>query len=258
MSAPLLRRMMLCLAAFALFGGAARAEVLVFKTGYTLSYLGMPLGRAEFTAKFGGDRFALKASLASSELSGYFDAVRAQMSASGRFQDGSVRPDKYVMVYKIAKQRRQTTILFGKDGRAEAETLPALNRRRNWVAPASDDLHEVADPLSATLLRTDRADAVCRRTIRFFDGELRADVALSPAGTEMWNGLQAVACNARFLPVSGYRRDGDAIAYLRDSSAISLVFAPLRGTGTYAPVRASIATGIGTFYIDASADDAMN
>jgi len=86
---------------------------------------------------------------------------------------------------------------------------------------------------------------VCNRTIRIYDGEMRADLRLAPAGA---SGGQ-VTCSAKFEPVAGYRPSRSALKYLRDRSRITIAFAPLADTGFYAPVDASIGTQVGTVRI---------
>lgn len=233
--------------------GLAAAKPQVFKSGYTVSYLGFTLARSEISSSFEGDRYAIRGRLSSSGLASFFDSTTGGMKVSGRIGAKRAYPELYVVSYKTDEKKKRTIIRFGGNRVTETENVPPLRKRKNWVAVSAADLDDVSDPISGTLLRARKAGEVCGQTIRLFDGEMRLDLRLSPEGTEDWNGVEAVTCKARFVPVSGYRRDKRAIAFLRDRSDITIAFARLGTLDIYAPVRASIGTEIGTVTVSADA-----
>ena len=104
--------------------------------------------------------------------------------------------------------------------------------------------------MAALLIPADGPGGVCDRTVRLFDGELRADLKLTfvaagraPAGAQEG---QTVTCRLGFHPVAGYRKDKRALKFLKSRSRMSVVFAEVGKTGIYAPVHATIGTEIGT------------
>ena len=110
------------------------------------------------------------------------------------------------------------------------------------------------------MITSPSAAAVCNRTLQIFDGQTRAQIRLSPAGTERlsvkgFDGT-AITCNAKFVPVSGYEKDKKSVRYLADKSKITISFASLntdqQGAGIYAPVAASVGTQIGTVTVRAT------
>lgn len=231
----------------------AVAQPQVFESGYTVSYLGFTLARSEMRSSFEGDRYSVRGKLSSSGLASFFDTTTGGMKVSGRIGAKRAYPELYVVSYKTDEKKKRTIIRFGGNKVTETENVPPLRQRKNWVAVSAPDLDDVSDPISGTLLRAKKAGDVCGKTIRLFDGEMRLDLALSPAGTEDWNGVEAVTCSARFVPVSGYKRDKRAIAFLRDHSEITIAFARLGTLDIFAPVRASIGTEIGTITVSADA-----
>jgi hypothetical protein len=96
---------------------------------------------------------------------------------------------------------------------------------------------------------------VCGRTIKAFDGEIRADLALSYVNTAPMSvggiKVDAVTCQGRFKPVAGYHRGNKSLQYLSTKSKIMLKFAQLGKTGIYAPIQATVGTKVGTFMIRA-------
>ena len=97
------------------------------------------------------------------------------------------------------------------------------------MALGPGDLAAVADPMAALLIPADGPESVCGRTVRLFDGELRADLKLTfvstgraeAGGTER----ETVTCRLGFTPVSGYRKDKRALEFLRTRSRMKVVFA---------------------------------
>lgn len=237
--------------------GHGRAEE--FRSGYTVSYWGMPLARSEFTSRFKGDRFSVTGRMSSSGAAKLFDSTEGSMKVTGRIRDGRAMPEVYSLNYKTEKKKKKTVIRFDGDRVKETENVPPLKKKRkDWVALAPEDLRAVTDPISATLVSAKSLNAVCDRTIRLYDGEMRADLKLSREGMEDWHGRKAVRCKARFVPVSGYKTGKRAIEYLRDRSEIAITFAALGKTGLYAPVHASVGTQIGTVTISADAPETTN
>ena len=226
-----------------------------FRSEYSLSIYGLTIGRSNFESSFRGDRFRVQGSLSSAGLAKVFDSTKGTTSVSGRFdKDGATRPDAFMMDYKSGRKGQRIDVKFSGDRVTATEVSPKPKKRAStWIAVKPDHLRAVADPISATLVRASRDADVCNRTIRLYDGEMRADLRLSRAGSGPvrvggYSG-EAVTCRARFVPISGYRKDHKSTAFLRDKSAIEIAFARLGETGVYAPVKASIGTEIGTLTI---------
>lgn len=242
-----------CLCVLALVSATAQAET--FKSRYTISYLGLPVGRSQFTSSFDGDRFSVQGSFSSAGLASIFDSTEGSARISGRFVGGRTQPDRYEITYSEGDKKKRTSVEFSGGNVVKTENIPPLKVRKDRVELKPGDLRTVADPLSATLVRAKSLDEVCGRTVHLYDGEIRADLQLSLVGKDEWNGSEAITCKARFIPVAGYRKGKKAIEYLRDKSRISITFAALERTGVYAPVGASVGTQIGTITISADALD---
>ena len=145
---------------------------------------------------------------------------------------------------------------FAKGNVVKVSNSPPLPpRRADWVAVGAKELLAVADPISATLIEAKDARSVCGRTIKAFDGEIRADLALSYVNTAPvsigGSEVEAVTCQGRFKPVAGYHRGNKSLQYLSTKSKIILKFAQLGKTGLYAPIQATVGTKVGTVTIRA-------
>jgi hypothetical protein len=233
----------------------AQAETRNFRADYAVSLYGIPIARSRFESVIGEDSFKVAGSLSSAGLAKVFDDTKGTTRASGRFSETQAQPDAYVVNYTSGKKKKKTAISFaGGDVTATENVPPPKKRSRKWVEVDENDLKSVADPISATLVPASGLDDVCNRTLKIYDGELRADIRLSHVETRpvRTNGYQgeAVTCSARFVPVSGYRKGSDSLEYLANRSKILIAFAPLGDTGVYAPVKASVGTEIGTVHIE--------
>lgn len=229
---------------------AAAQQPRAFRTDYTVTLLGLPIAKARFDSTFTDDRFTIQGSLSSSGLARIFDDTVGTTRVQGTIRRGTVLPATFDADYVSGRKKGTTAIRFSGDTVKSVVNQPQKKRDpKTWVAVSDAHLKSVLDPLSSALVPAASADEVCRRTIRLFDGELRADLRLSP-GSPGQNG--SITCTANFVPVAGYRTDRKQIDFLRNRSRIAITFAPLAGTGLYTPIDASVGTQIGTLRIVAT------
>jgi len=234
----------------ALAAPATASEPRAFRADYSITLLGLPVAKARFDSRFDGDRFRISGSLSSSGVARIFDDTKGTTSVEGTIRGDAVRPAAFAADYVSGRKKSSTAIRFSGDAVESVVSKPRKKRNpKSWVAVNDAHLKAVLDPLSSSIIPATSAQEVCTRTIRFFDGEMRADLKLSPNG-EAKDGR--VTCTARFVPVAGYRKDRKQIDYLRNQSRITVTFAPLADTGLYTPVDASVGTQIGTLRIVAT------
>ena len=231
----------------ALSASAPALSAQTFSTDYSVTLLGIPIATASFRSTIDNDRFRIDGSLASSGVARLFDQTNGTTSVAGGLSQTGTVPSSYDLDYVSDKKRQRTAIRFSNGTVTSTENIPPSRPRQgDWVHLQDEHLRAVVDPISSTLIRAGSMGEVCNRTIRLYDGEMRANLVLSPARSTRQG---TVACSARFEPVAGYRPSRSALRYLRDRSRITIAFAPLSNTGFYAPVDASIGTQIGTVRI---------
>lgn len=232
----------------------ATAAERTIQAEYIVSLYGLPIGTAWFDSTFGARSFSINGRLASSGIARLFDKTTGTTTVSGVIDNRGATPRTFQSAYHSGKKNSRTTIRFDKKRVIEAvneparETLPA-----DWVHVPAEELAATLDPISATLIRAGSASEVCGRTLRVFDGEMRADLKLThrSTGTIARFEGEGVTCDARFVPVAGYRKSRKQIAYLANRSRITITFARLADTGFFTPVDASIGTQVGTIRVTA-------
>jgi hypothetical protein len=236
-------------------GVAHAGDARRFSAAYTVSLFGLTLARTSFTSTVDSDSFSIRGSIASAGVARIIDDTRGTTSVSGRLTPSGAEPQSFLVAYTSGKKKKRTAIEFSGDTVSHTENIPPLKKKKNWVPLGPDDLKAVTDPLSLTLVKADSSRAVCDHTLKYYDGELRADIKLSYAGTAPYTvpgfSGKATVCNAHFVPVAGYRSTNSTLKFLRDKSRITISFVPMGKTGIYAPIAASVGTKIGTVEVRA-------
>lgn len=235
---------------------AAVEPVQTFSAEYSVSFIGLPVARSTVVSRVGAGRYDIRSSIESAGLATFFADTRATTSVSGRLDAGGPEPDAYSVDYIYGKKAKQTRLRFAKGNVVGVSNVPPPPPRRpDWVPVGSKELRAVFDPLSAVLVPSKDARSVCSHTLKAFDGEIRANLAMSfvdvgPARIGDRE-REVVTCAGRFQPVAGYHRGNKSLKYLSEKSRIVLKFAELGKTGLYAPVQASVSTRVGTVSIRA-------
>ncbi len=247
-------RILLAATAIACAAPAARAES--FRVDYSVSLYGLNIARSSFSSRIDADSFHIDGRLASAGVAKIFDSTKGTATVSGGFGADTASANRYLINYTSGDKKKKTEVAFSNGRVTSTENVPPPRaNRKNWIDVSESDLASVTDPLSATMVRAASLNDVCTKTMKFYDGELRADLKLSFVKTEAveakgYSG-QGVTCSARFIPLGGYRGTNKSIAFLKNRSKILITFAPLGGTGVYAPIKASATTEIGTVVVTA-------
>ncbi|MCM2502552.1 DUF3108 domain-containing protein [Aureimonas altamirensis] len=244
--------LLLCLLALA--GGPARAETL--QTRYSISILGVTVGRADFTTEFAGSRYSVSGNLRSAGLGALVSSTQGTSSSDGQVRADRVQSNRYALNYTSDGKSWSSTVRM-RGGRVVGTEVSPPQRKTHpsdYVPVTPGQLANVVDPLASMMIKA-RADRVCNRTLPIFDGWSRLDLKLSPGGTAEFeaDGFsgKAMVCNARIEPVGGFRRSSSGLQYLMGQT-IRIWFAPIGDSGIHAPVYVRIPTKIGPLTLNAS------
>jgi len=241
--------------------GPVAARTPLYRSEYTLSFLGLTVARVEFDSRIDSKGYLIEGEAASAGLGAFFYDTRGKLTASGHFSDG-VKADHFRAEYRYAKKPTLVDIRFSGGDVVKVVNDPPLRKRgKDWVAIGPADIKSAVDPIAATLVKADRLEDVCRSSARMFDGELRADLSLSyeKKGEMSVKGFKGptVTCRMKFTPAAGYRKGRRALEFLRTKSRIMVTFAEVGETGVYAPIHATIGTEIGTITVRARRFEAL-
>ncbi|MFZ2099095.1 MAG: DUF3108 domain-containing protein [Oricola sp.] len=234
----------------------SRAETRIYRAEYAVSALGLPVGMSRFETAITPRSYTLSGTLKARGLAALFAPTTGSLAAEGRIGRDRVEARTFSLDYVTGGRKQRTEIGFARGAVTRTLNAPEVKKEGGWIEVEARHLSGALDPISALLVPAASARSVCNRTVRVFDGAMRADVKLTylrtvPFRTAGFKG-DAVTCRARFLPVSGYPKGKSEIAWMRDKSRIDIAFAPIAGTGLFAPVSARIGTQIGPVTIYAT------
>jgi hypothetical protein len=240
---------------------AASAAPKKFTADYTVSIYGLTLARTSFTSTLNGNAVSIVGTIATAGLARIIDDTRGTTRVRGHLSENGVAPDSFVIAYKSGKKNKRTEIDFTDGTVTRTLNIPPLKKHKKWVPLSADDLKAATDPLSGIVVRAASPAEVCTKTLRYYDGELRADITFSYAGRKPltipgYSG-DVTVCTARFTPVGGYKPGNSTIEYLKNEARMTVAFAPMGSTGMFVPVSASVGTKIGTVTVRANRLEAL-
>ncbi len=241
----------LSLAALLSAGKAQAIEgTQTFHTSYSVSLLGFRIGVTDVATTLDGDNYRLEGRLRSTGLARLLGKVEGSTTVRGTFTTDGPQPQDFAMSYVNGGQRTASQMAFQKGEVVSYEVSPKpKSQNPRYVVLSPSHLFAVSDPFTSLMVKARSLEDVCGRTIKAFDGELRADFALSrPKVSKVsvpgYSG-PAVTCQARFVPVAGYTAGSSTIEFLRKRARMTITFAPQDVLGIYAPVGATIQSTIG-------------
>jgi hypothetical protein len=219
---------------------------------YDISLGVLPIAKASFASEFGSSDYKISGTFRSSGLVDIITRISAQTTVSGRKRGDRLEAQRYNLVYRNGKRTRIYDVTYRNGNVTETTVKPEPRRPENWVPVTEKDLRAVLDPLSGLVFPADAK--VCPNRLPIYDGESRMDLVLTPKGTRQFSTKgfkgEAIVCDIRYVPKSGYRQGRSDIEFLRKTS-MEIWFAKAQSVNVYAPVYARIPTRMGQVYVTA-------
>ncbi|RUZ13794.1 DUF3108 domain-containing protein, partial [Mesorhizobium sp. M7A.F.Ca.CA.001.09.1.1] len=169
--------------AAALPSAASAASPQSFKGEYTVSFLGLSIAKSTFSSRYENGAYAIEGSVSAAGLAKLFDDTRGTISSKGTIAGKRMVPQAFRADYTSGKKASVVDIRFANGRVTSTQVVPAPGKRdpKSWVPLGAGDLASVLDPMAATVIHADSLDQVCGRTVKFYDGEMRADLTLTYA-----------------------------------------------------------------------------
>lgn len=221
---------------------------------YSINLGLLPIARANFSTRMEGSTYSISGSFSSAGIASVLKDISGKTVVSGAKRGNRMQASEYSLVYKDGKRTRTYDVQY-RNGNVTSTTVKPEPKSRpdNWVDVKDRDLRSVLDPISGLLFPI--GGRICPSRLPIYDGESRLDLVLSSGGTKPFttNGFtgDAIVCNARYVPKSGFRKGRKDIEYLK-SISMEIWFAKASNMDVYAPVYARIPTKVGQVYITAT------
>jgi hypothetical protein len=141
---------------------AAQDTTRSFRAHYSVTLLGMPIGKASFDSTFTADSFKIEGKVASSGVGRIFDRTNGTTTVEGRIGSDGASPQSYVLDYTSGSKKGHTAISYAGGDVTNVVNLPEPKKRENWVPVTNAVLRAATDPLTSTLIRAaDPREANC-------------------------------------------------------------------------------------------------
>ncbi|WP_185983718.1 DUF3108 domain-containing protein [Aureimonas mangrovi] len=250
------RPLLAALAILMLVPFPGRAQETPLTTRYSVSLIGLPVGRAHFRTTISGDRYSVSGDLASAGLAALVSRVDGTSSVSGRIRRSGLAADRYSLAYTADGKSWSSDVAMRNGAVTSSQVAPRREETppADFVPVSRGQLRSVVDPLSGLMIRAE-PENICNRTLPLYDGWSRLDLRMSDGGRRAFSATgfsgDAVVCNVTISPVSGYRRGSRGLRFL-EGQTLQIWFAPVRQTGIHAPVYARIPTQVGPLTLTAT------
>lgn len=239
----------------------AAAQTTRLETAYSIYLTGLPVARGSVNIDLTEASYVASGSARTASL------IRLISKGSGSVSvRGSFLPDRSISsVFSgryTSSRREQKIDMNVVNGVAKEISLdpPRPDNEKDRVPVTNETRTNIVDPMSAMLALVAKGDLLnpesCNRTIPIFDGRYRFNIVLSFARAEKSMKLEgyqgpAIVCRARYVPIAGHR-DRETVQQMADNRDLFVWLAPVAGTRLLAPVKATVASPIGNFTVEAT------
>lgn len=241
--------------------GSALAQTKL-NANYSVSLLGLTIGRGSWDIEINGDQYSEKASARISGVASTLISGEASASTLGMLAKERALPTMFEADVKTIVETDKIKMTFDAGDVTELAVDPLFLPSQEQRVPVTDaDRRGVLDPLSAGMVIIADSDNVlkpqsCQGRIPVFDGRRRYDVVLNfkrmdTVKAEGGYQAQGIVCSVRVVPIAGHRVDGATLKLLVKFDAAEVTLVPLLGTRILVPFNAAIPTLVGTVTIAA-------
>jgi len=245
--------------AAALFPAAAGADVL--HATYRVSLIGLPIGAVNLHAELSPTSYSIEGDGKLTGLAKIFSNAQGASAGQGEIVNGRVSPATFATIAANANMTRTIRMALAGNTVKGVDIAPPFEDKPDRVPLGPHDEQNVVDPIGAVIFPAPASGplvspAACNRRIPIFDGYTRFDVDLTYVGERSvkvkgYDGPVAV-CAARYVPISGHRKDRPATKFMAENKDLEVWLAPIERDHVLFPFRVSVRTMIGTTVVEAS------
>ena len=228
---------------------------------YDISFGGMSFAQGKLSLVVDGSAYSAKVAMRPASLARIFSSEKVDAQSAGWLRGGAVLPTRYTMEASNSEKSSSVRMDLSSGTLKSVDAEPPTKPHRDIVPIQSKHWKGVLDPVSAVVMPVRTVEdatgpAACARTLPIFDGWTRFDVPLSYQGTKTvetksYKGT-VVVCSARWVPVSGHKRNKESVRYMQNNRALEAWLAPIPGTTLLVPYRVSVGTMRGTLVVEAT------
>ena len=226
---------------------------------YSISYLGVTVGSADWQLSLVADRYDIEASAQIKGLMSVLVDGQGSGHTSGIVAKGRSVPRRFE-AHVVTSDETDTIQMALQNGAIrQLVALPPFPPTPERVPLTAALLQGVIDPLSASIIPDDTLGGdvgdQCRRVLPVFDGRRRYDVGLSFKETREVSipgdaAEPILVCNLVLTPLAGHQVKSPILHYLVKGREIEVSLKPIAAAHILVPVGAAIPMLVGTLHVD--------
>ena len=240
--------------------GAASGQADEFRARYSVSLIGFHIGEAAAAGSVGPENYRIDLHAKLTGVAAMVSDIKLALDATGALRKGAPAPSTYATSSANSVGSRTVRMSLDSGSVRAVEIVPPFEDKDGRVPVTDANKRNIVDPVSALIMPVpDGAPligpAACNRTIPVYDGYVRFDVVLHYAGVKdvSINGYSGPVsvCSARYIPISGHKRDSKSAKFMAENRDIEAWLAPIERAHVVVPLHVALMTLAGSAVIDA-------
>jgi hypothetical protein len=244
-----------------LLGLAAQAQADTWRASYSVSLIGLPIGRVDISGKISPTAYHVEGNAKIVGLASLLSSAHGAAAGSGAIAPGKVLAATFATTAANSKMTRTVRMALADGDVVGLDISPPIVDKPGRIPLRAEDERGIVDPLGAILEPVAGREplvgpAACNRSVPIFDGYTRFNIQLAYVGerhvTVKGYSGPVVVCSARYVPIAGHDPDRPAVKFMIENREMEVWLAPIESARVLVPFRASVSTMIGTTVVEAS------
>ncbi len=240
--------------------GAVSARADEFRARYSVSLIGFHIGEVVAAGSVGPGDYRINLNAKLTGLASLVSNVKLALAATGSLRKNGPAPSTYATTSANSIGSRTVRMSLDSGNVKAVEIFPPFEDKEGRIPVTEAHKRNIVDPTSALIMPVPEGEpligpAACNRMIPVYDGYVRFDVTLHYAGVKdvSINGYSGPVsvCLARYIPISGHKRDSKSTKFMAENRDIEAWLAPIERAHVVVPVHVALMTLAGAAVIDA-------
>lgn len=231
-----------------------------FRARYTVTLMGFHIGEAAAVGSLGPANYRIDLNAKLTGIAAMVSNIKLALAATGALRKSGPAPSTYATTSANSIGSRTVRMSLDAGNVKAVEIFPPFEDKEGRIPVTEANKRNIVDPTSALIMPVPEGEplvgpAACDRRIPVYDGYVRFDVALHYVGVrdvsvKGYSGPVSV-CSARYIPISGHKRDSKSTKFMAENRDIEAWLAPIERAHVVVPLHVALMTLAGDAVIDA-------
>ncbi|HXW71580.1 MAG TPA: DUF3108 domain-containing protein [Methylocella sp.] len=249
-------------AASALLSVFVSARADEFRARYTVSLMGFHIGEVSASGTLAPENYKVDLNAKLTGIAAMVADIKLGLTSAGSLRKGAPLPSSFATISANSIGTRTVRMALESGNVRSVEIVPPFEDKEGRIPVSEAQKRNIVDPTSALIMAVPDGEplvgpAACNRTIPVYDGYVRFNIILHYIGQrhvslDGYSGPVSV-CAARYIPISGHKRDSRSTKFMAENKDIEAWLAPIPRARVVVPVHVALMTLAGRAVIDAVA-----